>query len=258
MWAKLLLVAVAICQATADCVGEDCDAAETEVMKVAMLQTRAGHLAENLEDRKAEILAELGSIEEELAALEENQGRGQETTETGMDKVQMVRFVAEKADLSEAQAGSALEAVLKGIVGALKDGDQVQLKDFGMFEVKTRAARTGRNPKTGEPVQIAASIVPSFVPGKGFMESLGLMQTGRGQEETETGMNKTQLIEYVSEKADLSKAKAKAALEAVLEGIVGALKEGDQVQLIGFGTFAVNNQGVPYFVPGKALKESVN
>lgn len=55
-------------------------------------------------------------------------------------------------------------------------------------------------------------------------------------------MNKTQLIDFIAEKADLSKAQAKAALEATLEGVTGALKEGDQVQLIGFGTFKVNHR----------------
>ena len=57
-------------------------------------------------------------------------------------------------------------------------------------------------------------------------------------------MNKTQLIDFIAEKADLSKAQAKAALEATLDGVTDALKEGDQVQLIGFGTFKVNPQSL--------------
>ncbi|KDM91983.1 nucleoid-associated protein HU-alpha [Photobacterium galatheae] len=89
-------------------------------------------------------------------------------------------------------------------------------------------------------------------------------------------MNKTQLIELIAEQADLTKAQAKDALESTLGGITEALKSGDQVQLIGFGTFKVNHRAartgrnpqtgkeiqiaaanVPAFVAGKALKDSV-
>ncbi|RXJ72364.1 DNA-binding protein HU-alpha [Veronia nyctiphanis] len=89
-------------------------------------------------------------------------------------------------------------------------------------------------------------------------------------------MNKTNLIDLIAEKADLSKTQAKAALEATLSGIEGALKDGDQVQLIGFGTFKINHRAartgrnpqtgaeiqiaaanVPAFVAGKALKDAV-
>ncbi|KKC98340.1 DNA-binding protein HU-alpha [Photobacterium sp. WH77] len=89
-------------------------------------------------------------------------------------------------------------------------------------------------------------------------------------------MNKTQLIDLIAEQADLTKAQAKDALESTLSGITEALKSGDQVQLIGFGTFKVNHRAartgrnpqtgkeiqiaaanVPAFVAGKALKDSV-
>ncbi|MCV5754786.1 HU family DNA-binding protein, partial [Escherichia coli] len=79
---------------------------------------------------------------------------------------QLIDFIAEKADLSKAQAKAALEATLEGVTGALKEGDQVQLIGFGTFKVNHLAARTGRNPKTGDEIQIAAANVPAFVAGK--------------------------------------------------------------------------------------------
>lgn len=89
-----------------------------------------------------------------------------------MNKTQLIDAIAEKADLSKAQAKAALEATLEGITGALKDGDQVQLIGFGTFKVNNRAARTGRNPKTGEEIQIKAANVPAFVAGKALKESV--------------------------------------------------------------------------------------
>ncbi len=83
-----------------------------------------------------------------------------------MNKTQLIDFIAEKADLSKAQAKAALEATLDGVTGALKEGDQVQLIGFGTFKVNHRAARTGRNPKTGEEIQIAAANVLTFRPGQ--------------------------------------------------------------------------------------------
>lgn len=76
-----------------------------------------------------------------------------------MNKTQLIDAIAEKADLSKAQAKAALEATLEGVTGALKDGEQVQLIGFGTFKVNNRAARTGRNPKTGEEIQIKAAKV---------------------------------------------------------------------------------------------------
>jgi len=72
-----------------------------------------------------------------------------------MNKTQLIDFIAEKADLSKAQAKAALEATLGAVEGALKEGDQVQLIGFGTFKVNHRAARTGRNPKTGAEIQRA-------------------------------------------------------------------------------------------------------
>ena len=73
-----------------------------------------------------------------------------------MNKTQLVDAIAEKADLSKAQAKAALEEVLAGITESLKDGEPVQLIGFGTFKVNHRAARTGRNPQTGEAIKIKA------------------------------------------------------------------------------------------------------
>ncbi|MUK94707.1 DNA-binding protein [Aliivibrio fischeri] len=89
-----------------------------------------------------------------------------------MNKTQLIDAIAEKADLSKTQAKAALEATLEGVTGALKDGEQVQLIGFGTFKVNNRAARTGRNPKTGEEIQIKAAKVPAFVAGKALKESV--------------------------------------------------------------------------------------
>ena len=89
-----------------------------------------------------------------------------------MNKTELVEAVAETADLSKADAGKAVDAVLDAITNALKDGEQVTLVGFGTFEVRDRAARTGRNPKTGEPIQIKASRAPAFKAGKALKDAV--------------------------------------------------------------------------------------
>ncbi|PAS28177.1 HU family DNA-binding protein [Vibrio cholerae] len=89
-----------------------------------------------------------------------------------MNKTQLIDFIAEKADLTKVQAKAALEATLGAVEGALKDGDQVQLIGFGTFKVNQRSARTGRNPKTGEEIKIAAANVPAFVAGKALKDAI--------------------------------------------------------------------------------------
>ena len=89
-----------------------------------------------------------------------------------MNKTQMVEHIAESADLSKAKADAALNAFIQGVNGALSDGDEVTLIGFGTFKVSERAARTGRNPKTGEVIQIAASKAPAFKAGKALKEAL--------------------------------------------------------------------------------------
>ncbi|HDV5574486.1 TPA: DNA-binding protein HU-alpha [Vibrio cholerae] len=89
-----------------------------------------------------------------------------------MNKTQLIDFIAEKADLTKVQAKAALEATLGAVEGALKDGDQVQLIGFGTFKVNHRSTRTGRNPKTGEEIKIAAANVPAFVAGKALKDAI--------------------------------------------------------------------------------------
>ncbi len=89
-----------------------------------------------------------------------------------MNKSELIDAVASSADLPKAAAGRALDAVVESITEALKSGDSVSLVGFGVFSVKDRAARTGRNPQTGEPIQIKAAKIPSFKAGKALKESV--------------------------------------------------------------------------------------
>jgi DNA-binding protein HU-beta len=88
-----------------------------------------------------------------------------------VNKTQLVEQIAENADLSKASAGRALDALIEAVSGALQSGDQVALVGFGTFSVRTRAARTGRNPKTGEEIQIAEAKVPAFKAGKALKDA---------------------------------------------------------------------------------------
>ncbi len=87
-----------------------------------------------------------------------------------MNKSELIAQVAEVADLQKKDAARAVEAVFSVISDALKNGEKVQLVGFGNFEVRERAARKGRNPQTGEEIEIAASKVPAFKPGKALKE----------------------------------------------------------------------------------------
>ena len=89
-----------------------------------------------------------------------------------MNKAEFVDSVATKADMSKTEAGAAVDAVLDSVTAALKNGDQVTLVGFGTFLVRKREARTGRNPRTGEPLEIKASNVPSFKAGKALKEAV--------------------------------------------------------------------------------------
>lgn len=89
-----------------------------------------------------------------------------------MNKTELVDAIAEKAGLTKVQAKAALEATLSAISGSLSTGDAVQLIGFGTFKVNERKARTGRNPKTGEEIQIAATKAPAFVSGKALKDAV--------------------------------------------------------------------------------------
>ena len=82
-----------------------------------------------------------------------------------MNKTELRDTVAEASGLSAAQADKVLNAVLDSITSALSSGDKVTLPGFGTFETRERAARQGRNPQTGESIEIAASTAPAFKPG---------------------------------------------------------------------------------------------
>ena len=82
-----------------------------------------------------------------------------------MNKTDLVAAVAAKADISKKDADAAVKAVFDAITEALAEGEKVALVGFGTFEVKTRAARTGKNPRTGEVIEIAETKIPSFKAG---------------------------------------------------------------------------------------------
>ena len=89
-----------------------------------------------------------------------------------MNKSELVDKVAGRADMSKAEAGRAVDAVLGSVGDALGNGDSVSLVGFGTFSVRHRAARMGRNPQTGATMQIAASKVPGFKAGKALKDKV--------------------------------------------------------------------------------------
>ncbi|MCH7357316.1 HU family DNA-binding protein [Acinetobacter sp. NIPH 1958] len=89
-----------------------------------------------------------------------------------MNKSELINHIATSAGISKAQATAALQAVETGVTDTLANGGQVVLTGFGTFKVTDRAARTGRNPKTGEEIQIAATKVPTFKAGKGLKDAV--------------------------------------------------------------------------------------
>ena len=89
-----------------------------------------------------------------------------------MNKAELIDSIAASADIPKAAAGRALDAVIESVQGALKNGESVALVGFGTFSVKGRAARTGRNPQTGAPIQIAAAKIPNFKAGKSLKDAV--------------------------------------------------------------------------------------
>ena len=85
-----------------------------------------------------------------------------------MNKSDLIAAVADAAELTKADAGKALDAVLNAITGAVAAGDSVSLIGFGTFKASARSAREGKNPKTGEKLSIAATTVPKFSAGATF------------------------------------------------------------------------------------------
>jgi len=89
-----------------------------------------------------------------------------------MNKAELINATAEKSGLSKKDSEAAVNAAIQAITDCLAAGDKVQLVGFGAFEVKSRAARIGRNPKTKETIQIPASKVPVFKPGKALKDTV--------------------------------------------------------------------------------------
>ncbi|AFK63056.1 MAG: HU family DNA-binding protein [Advenella sp.] len=89
-----------------------------------------------------------------------------------MNKTELVEYIATKADISKAAAGRSLDAVIAAVKQQLKKGGTVTLVGFGTFAVSTRAARTGRNPRTGEAIKIKKAKVPKFRPGKALKDAV--------------------------------------------------------------------------------------
>ena len=89
-----------------------------------------------------------------------------------MNKAGLIEAVAGAANLSKVEAGRAVDAVVASIASTLQNGEQVSIVGFGTFGVKQRAARTGRSPRTGETIQIAARNVPGFKAGKGLRDAV--------------------------------------------------------------------------------------
>jgi len=89
-----------------------------------------------------------------------------------MNKTELINAIAAKSGLSKKDSEKALAAMIDSITAALKAGDKVQLVGFGIFDVKNRAARIGRNPKTKEPINIPATKTPQFKAGKALKDAV--------------------------------------------------------------------------------------
>ncbi|MFM7706347.1 MAG: HU family DNA-binding protein [Rubrivivax sp.] len=89
-----------------------------------------------------------------------------------MNKSELIDHIAKQADISKAAAARALEAVVGGVKATLKKNGSVAIAGFGTFTVSKRAARTGRNPRTGASIKIKSAKVPKFRPGKGLKDHL--------------------------------------------------------------------------------------
>ncbi len=89
-----------------------------------------------------------------------------------MNKTELVALVAQKAQMSKESAAEAVDATFDGIESALRSGDTVRIVGFGNFQVAHRKASNGRNPRTGEPIQMPASNIPKFKAGKALKEAV--------------------------------------------------------------------------------------
>ncbi|MDD4882437.1 MAG: HU family DNA-binding protein [Gallionellaceae bacterium] len=96
-----------------------------------------------------------------------------------MNKAELVEAVAQKTELTKAAAAKAVDAVLATVTETVAKGDSVSVIGFGTFESRKRAARNGKNPKTGEAIKIAATTVPAFKAGKAFKDKVAAKKPGK-------------------------------------------------------------------------------
>lgn len=89
-----------------------------------------------------------------------------------MNKQDLIHKIADEAELTQKQAAAALDSAINSVISAVAAGEKVQLVGFGTFEVKKRNARTGRNPKTKEAIEIPESVAPVFKAGKAFKDAV--------------------------------------------------------------------------------------
>jgi len=89
-----------------------------------------------------------------------------------MNKQDLIHKIANEAELTQKQAAAALDVAINSVISAVAAGDKVQLVGFGTFEAKKRNARTGRNPKTKEAIEIPESVAPVFKAGKAFKDAV--------------------------------------------------------------------------------------
>jgi DNA-binding protein HU-beta len=89
-----------------------------------------------------------------------------------VNKTELIEHISIKAEISKAAAGRAVDALIGAVRTSLKKGNSVTLVGFGTFAVGKRAARTGRNPRTGDPIKIKSAKVPKFRPGKGLKDAI--------------------------------------------------------------------------------------
>jgi|TARA_Y100001968_G_C19436784_1_gene760161 DNA-binding protein HU-beta len=89
-----------------------------------------------------------------------------------VNKSELIEAIAASADIPKAAASRALDAMVESVTDSLKKGESVSLVGFGTFAIKERAARTGRNPQTGQPIEISAAKVPSFKAGKALKDAV--------------------------------------------------------------------------------------
>lgn len=108
-----------------------------------------------------------------------------------MNKGELVDVISDKAKVSKKDADAALTAAIEAIVAAVSSGDKVTLVGFGTFERRERQAREGRNPKTGEKMQIAATVVPAFSAGKMFKEKVAPSKTEPETAKSSKGKSKS-------------------------------------------------------------------